>query len=699
MNRRMIALSMACMTMTSIVACGDESKKGGKIADVAEAAASIISRDYKGIIASDADYSLTDSETIGYRKDIRREANFDDEWLLIVSGSKMKLFYADDWDKTAKGYKGAENEDKLTLAEIYEKNIGKFRKEPATEADEDKIGYVEQAKRQTANANAGAFSKAISSALTDADAGLNVDVAEIGYIIFLNGKVAEINYNGKNEDELVDLLDRNVNLYFGKAAEIPYAIAACQKGSVKKLFIADDLSDKVAGCYPIDDEIYDTAFNKVLAEITDEYEVEVTEPPAGTDGEITLQTGGKKFTYVTYGGNTMLFENWLEKSGINASQCEIIDLGVVGSVASEHYDSMFAAGEDMDVYEVEADWGGRYINNERYAAPLEALGFSDDSFINCYRYTLGVGMATSGANAGKTVGIAAEVCPGAFAYRTDLAEEYLGVKSPEEMQYMISDWDAFTATAATIGDMSGGNLAFVDSLSGMFHAYSQSRTSPWINDRRLQFDDSLLEFAKSAEILWQSGGIGKHGQWTGGWEEAGKNSEIMGYFVADWAINEYVFLGRIAENTVGQWALTQGPNPHFWGGTWLVPNASMDNAEEAQSFIYYSCIDDESMVSMAENGYFVNNMTVMETLADAGYGNNFGKALFGGQNYLKVLHESAKAIDNMGLVTPYDAVIKNMLLEALGDELSDMGVGDSMNYDRVTQNAKAKIKEAYPELN
>lgn len=699
MNRRIIALSMACMTMTSVVACGDESKKSGKISDVAEAAASVISRDYRGIIASDADYSLTDSETIGYRKEIRNEANFDDEWLLISSGSKMKLYYADDWDKTAKGYKGAENEDKLTLAEIYEENIGKFRKEPVTEADEDKIGYVEQAKRQSANANAGTFSKAVSAALTDADAGLNVDVTEIGYIIFEKGKVSEINYNGKNEDELVGLLDKNVNLYFGKAAEIPYAIAACQKGSVRKLFVADDLSDKVSGCYPLDDDIYDTSFNKVLAEIKDEYKIEVTEPPTVDGGEITLKTGGKNFTFVTHSEGADEFRSWLDNSNYTEDECEIINFGINGGSVSERYDRMLAADEDMDVFVVEADWGGRYINDDKLTAPLEALGFTEDSFMNCYSYTLEIGRAVDGANAGKLVGAASTVCPAGFAYRTDLAEQFLGIKTPEEMQYKVADWDRFIDTACEVGDRSGGTVAFADSLGAMMNMYSQSRKTPWVTDGSISFDASLQQCVRDLETAWKCGGIDKCTQWSHEWFDKGESGQIMGYFVSEWAIDEYGFIGQISEDTRGKWGLVQGPNPHFWGGAWFVPNASMDNAEEARAFFDYTCVNSESMAIMAEQGRFVNNKAVMESIVDNGCGSDFGKELFNGQNYMKVLHEAALAIDNKGLVTPYDADVRNNVLKYLTIELQDMGEGGSVDYDKMTEMAKEEIKKSHSELN
>ena len=699
MNRRIIALSMACMTMTSIVACGEESEKSGKISDVAKAAASVLPSGYKGIIASDAEYSLTDSKSIGYRKDIRNKADFDKEWLLISSGSKMKLYYADDWDKTAKGYKAAENDDDLTLEEIYRKNIGDFTEESPAETDKDKIGYVEKSKRSSANSNANSYFKAVSSALTDADAGLNVDVTEIGYIIFEKGKVSEINYNGKNEDELVGLLDKNVNLYFGKAAEIPYAIVACQKGSVRKLFVADDLSDKVSGCYPIDDDIYDTSFNKVLAEIKDEYRIEVTEPPTVDGGEITLKTGGKKFTFVTHSEGADEFESWLDNSDYDEDECEIINFGISGGAVSERYDRMFAADEDMDVFAVEADWGGRYINDDKLTAPLEALGFTEDSFMNCYNYTLEIGKAVDGANAGKLVGASSVVYPGGFAYRTDLAEQFLGIKTPEEMQYMIADWKKFIDTASQVSTISEGKVAFADSLGAMMNLYSQSRKTPWVTDGRIVFDESLKEFVQDIESVWKSGGVDKCNQWSNEWFERGESGQIMGYFVADWAIAEYGFIGMISKDTRGKWVLVQGPNPHFWGGAWFVPNASMDNAEEARAFFDYTCVNSESMAIMAEQGGFVNNKAVMESCVDNGCGSSFGKELFNGQDYMKVLHETALAIDNRGLVTPYDADVRNSVAKYLEILLAAAGEDGSVDFDILTEMVKEEIKQSHPELN
>lgn len=699
MNRRLIALSMACMTMTSMVACGEESKKSGKISDVAESAASVLPSGYKGIIASDAEYSLTDSKSIGYRKDIRNKANFDKEWLLISSGSKMKLYYADDWDKTAKGYKAAENDDKLTLKEIYKKNIGDFVEESPTEAEKDKTGYIEKSKRSSANSNANSYSKAVTAALTDADAELNVDVTGIGYIIFEKGKVAEINYNGKNGEELIELLNKEVKSYFSKATEIPYAAVACQRGSVRKLFIADDLSDKVKGCYPVDDDIYDTSFNKALVEIKDEYRIEVTEPPTVDGGEITLKTGGKKFTFVTHNEGADEFESWLDNSDYTEDECEIINFGISGSAVSERYDRMLAADEDMDVYVVEADWGGKYMNDEKRTAPLEALGFTEDSFMNCYSYTLEIGRAVDGANAGKLVGAASTACPAGFAYRTDLAEQFLGVRTPEEMQYMISDWDSFIATACEVGDRSGGTVAFADSLGAMMNLYSQSRKTPWVTDGRVAFDESLQQYVRDLETAWKCGGIDKCTQWSHEWFDKGESGQIMGYFVSEWAIDDYGFIGMVSENSRGKWGLVQGPNPHFWGGAWFVPNASMDNAEEARAFFDYTCVNSESMTVMAEQGRFVNNKEVMESLVNKGCGNDFGKELFNGQDYMKVLHEAALAIDNKGLVTPYDADVRNNVMKYLEIELAGIDENGSVDYDKLTEMANEEIKKLHPELN
>ena len=100
---------------------------------------------------------------------------------------------------------------------------------------------------------------------------------------------------------------------------------------------------------------------------------------------------------------------------------------------------LFNDGGDLDVYFCEADWALKYINDDNRTLALSKLGLGDKDFANIYSYTDEIGKDSNGVRKG----VSWQAAAGGFAYRADLAEEYLGVKSPEEMQAKIDDWDLF----------------------------------------------------------------------------------------------------------------------------------------------------------------------------------------------------------------------------------------------------------------
>ena len=158
-------------------------------------------------------------------------------------------------------------------------------------------------------------------------------------------------------------------------------------------------------------------------------------------GEVTLGKGGDKFSIVAWNEDDVpfLIDLWAQNGG-DKGKVKFTSFGVGGGDASEKYDALFQSGKDLDVYFCEADWALKYINDDTKTAALEDLGFSEDNFSDVYSYTTEIGRATEGANKGKMVGASWQAAAGGFAYRTDLAEQYLGVKTPEEMQKKINNW-------------------------------------------------------------------------------------------------------------------------------------------------------------------------------------------------------------------------------------------------------------------
>jgi hypothetical protein len=414
-------------------------------------------------------------------------------------------------------------------------------------------------------------------------------------------------------------------------------------------------------------------------------------------GAVTLKTGGDKFSIAAWNEDDVpyLIKLW-GKNGGDESKVDFTSFGVGGGAASEKYDALFKSGADLDVYFCEADWALKYINDDTKTAPLEALGFSDANFADVYSYTTEIGRATEGANAGKMVGASWQAAAGGFAYRTDLAEQYLGVKDPAAMQAEIGSWDKFVAAATKVAEASKGKVALADSLGGMWQVFAANRSVPWVKDGRIMFDESCETFANYAKTLWDNGGVTQIDQWNDAWIPAGKDGSAMGYFVSTWGFGEGAFFGQASSESRGKWKVVQGPSAYFWGGTWIVVNPKTDNAEEAQQFIFTATVNPETMRTLAlEKPEYVNNLSVMQKIVDANEcPNEFVTNNLGGQNYFAELHENAKAIDLKGLITPYDATIKSAFITAVKEEICQGG----KSYDEAIERAQGDIYTAIPDL-
>lgn len=393
-------------------------------------------------------------------------------------------------------------------------------------------------------------------------------------------------------------------------------------------------------------------------------------------GEIQLATGGDTFTVAAWNADDVpaMLEQWKAATGVSDDKVNFINFDVGGGSASEKYDALFNDGADLDVYFCEADWALKYINDDTKTAPLEQLGFTDESFADIYSYTDEIGKDSNGVRKG----VSWQAAAGGFAYRTDLAEQYLGVTSPEEMQAKIGNWEDFVTTAEDIAEQSGGKTALADTLGGMWQVFAASRTTPWVVDNALEVDDSCKEFADYAKRLWDCGGVTKNPQWDASWYASGQDDSAMGFFVSTWGFGDSILAqaaGGEGGATYGKWNVCQGPSPYFWGGTWIVVNPATDNAEEAQSFIKTFTVDREQIKEYAlSKPEYCNNMVVMQEIVDSGENpNDYVTNLLDGQNYFEVLHENAKQIDLNGLITPYDSTIKADFIETVQSEYLEAG--------------------------
>ncbi len=427
---------------------------------------------------------------------------------------------------------------------------------------------------------------------------------------------------------------------------------------------------------PTEDETDAPAEGETDAPTEDETDapVEAEVPALGTpDG--TLGEGGDSLTILCWTEDDLkfMYDVVATGSGMEKTKMAYKNVGANGGEANEKYAQVFASDEDVDLFFCDADWNMTYQNNDEYSAPLSAVGITEDMYANAYDYTVAMGKSNAGVLKGATWQVAA----GGYAYRTDLAEEYLGITTPEDMQAAIGSWDDFWATAATVSEKSAGATAMADSLGGVWRAYSNgNRTSAWVQDGKITADNSkacLGDFISMAKTNFDAGYISSASQWTEDWLPQGMSAgaqanKTFGFFFPTWSLGAGSQLSQAegeegAEgSTYGLYNIVQGPTSWFWGGTWICVSPKCDNATEAGQFIYYMTVDSTSMQAYVDaKSDFVNNKVVMANTVAAGSNSN---ELLGGQDQLAVLSDSAANID-MSIATQYDATINTELQNAV----------------------------------
>ena len=448
--------------------------------------------------------------------------------------------------------------------------------------------------------------------------------------------------------------------------------------SESKAEVSDDDTEVSDDDTEVSDD--DTEVSDDDTEVSDDDDDTPSEPvasKASTEvGEVSLATGGDTFTVAAWNADDVpaMLEQWKKATGTSDDKVNFINFDVGGGSASEKYDALFNDNADLDVYFCEADWALKYINDDTKTAPLEQLGFTDDNFADIYSYTDEIGKDSNGVRKG----VSWQAAAGGFAYRTDLAEQYLGVTSPEEMQAKISNWEDFVSTAEDIAEQSGGKTALADTLGGMWQVFAAGRTTPWVVSNALEIDASCEEFANYAKRLWDCGGVTKNPQWDASWYASGQDDSAMGFFVSTWGFGDAILAqaaGGEGGATYGKWNVCQGPAPYFWGGTWIVVNPATDNAEEAQSFIKTFTVDPDSIKEYAlSKPEYCNNQAVMQEIVDSNENpNDYVTNLLDGQNYFAVLHENAKKINLNGLITPYDSTIKADFIDTVQAQYLESG--------------------------
>ncbi|MCH5195059.1 MAG: carbohydrate ABC transporter substrate-binding protein [Oscillospiraceae bacterium] len=367
-------------------------------------------------------------------------------------------------------------------------------------------------------------------------------------------------------------------------------------------------------------------------------------------------------TIMSWSGNSdtqVMIDFFCEQTGTDKSLVKWAQVGTDGAGARDGYGTYLDGSQDGDIIICDAEWAPNYINSN-YTVDLSEIGISKGNYPNAYAYTLALGTSDDGKFKGATF----QATPGGFVYNVKTAEEKLGVKSAAEMQAMVSDWNKFEETAATLAAQ---GVAICATEGGLWQIMQCQRDSQWVVDGKLVVDSFATDFIQKAKDYVDKGYLTKEEQWTDAWYATIQNGQALGDFAPTWGLTN-VGGGSIAENFAGgkdvegTLGFCAGPAAWFWGGSYMCVTNKCNTNDLAKLWMETFTINADSMEAYArKTGDFVNHQTVMEKLSkDTSLTN---KLFQGGAHQFPVLFSSASNINLSA--TKYDSVIKNAFNQAV----------------------------------
>lgn len=165
-----------------------------------------------------------------------------------------------------------------------------------------------------------------------------------------------------------------------------------------------------------------------------------------------------------------------------------------------------------------------------------------------------------------------------------------------------------------------------------------------------------------------------------------KETEVFSYVLPTWGLHSV--LKTNVKESAGDWAVTNGPSPYFWGGTWLGVYHKSENKELAYDFVKMMTQDDEFLTEWAkETGDVLAYQPVTNKIKD-----DFSSEFLGGQNNYQFFLEQAKEIEP-GIVTKYDQQLDTFY----GNAVQQYVDGKKSKKDAIKEFYQ-KAQNAYPDL-
>ncbi len=355
-----------------------------------------------------------------------------------------------------------------------------------------------------------------------------------------------------------------------------------------------------------------------------------------------------------------------------------------------------AADDKIDIFLVEADYALKYVNTDYTLDVVNDIGLTEADLADQYQYTRDIVTDSNGVLKGTTW----QATPGLFAYRRSIAKDVLGTDDPVQVQDALANWDKFDDVAVTAADKGYKMLSGYDDS---FRTFTNNVAQPWVDENnKIVIDPNVMRWVEQTKSYTDKGFNNKTTLWAPEWAaDQGPAGKVFGFFYSTWGIN-FTLLGNslatpeaeggvaeVGNGIYGDWAVCQGPENYYWGGTWICAAAGTDNKTLVHDIMYTLTCDATTMNQITvDTQDYTNNIAAMNELASSDFESDF----LGGQNHIALFADAAPKID-MSTISPYDQAMTEQFRLAFKDYFDG-----KVTKEQALENFYTAVIEKHPEL-
>lgn len=340
-----------------------------------------------------------------------------------------------------------------------------------------------------------------------------------------------------------------------------------------------------------------------------------------------------------------------------------------------------------DLLMLERGFMGTYLGSENIITIEDLL--ADDEQFQSYKENTAIATAGPGIVDEKVKAIGWENSASSYQYRSDLAEQCLGITSVEEMEDATQTFDGYLELYKQLQSSNDENCSqmsvfgWPDYKAGFF---SQAGAYTISDDGTYHITKEYGEALETLKSLIDDGAVyspdGDKTQITSG----NTKNLILGNLTPAWGVQ-----ATLEYEQSGQWAIADTPLDFTSGGTYLAATPQADTAM-VKEFLDMTFLNEQWLIDNMDTFGMVGNETVMNKYLETTSGEN---EYFGGQNTVQKFAEINDAITEYNPVSIYDAGISTSIDEVYQGYAVD---GSISTVDDAKQQLKEKINALYPDL-